>query len=31
MPNYVGFGLGVTPDDIGADDYFFGGLPLATS
>jgi MipA family protein len=29
MPNYVGFGLGVTPDYIGADDYFFGGLPLA--
>ena len=29
MPNYVGFGLGVTTDDIGADDYFFGGLPLA--
>jgi hypothetical protein len=31
MPNYVGVGLGVTPDYIGADDYFFGGLPLATS
>ena len=29
MPNYVGFGLGVTPDYIGADHYFFGGLPLA--
>ena len=29
LPNYVGFGLGVTPDYIGADDYFFGGLPLA--
>jgi outer membrane protein len=29
MPNYVGVGLGVTPDYIGADDYFFGGLPLA--
>jgi MipA family protein len=29
MPNYVGFGLGVTPDYIGADTYFFGGLPLA--
>jgi outer membrane protein len=29
MPNYVGFGLGVTTDYIGADDYFFGGLPLA--
>ncbi|MGH6897131.1 MAG: MipA/OmpV family protein [Geminicoccaceae bacterium] len=29
MPNYVGFGLGVTPDYIGADDYYFGGLPLA--
>jgi hypothetical protein len=31
MPNYVGFGLDVTPEYIGADDYFFGGLPLATS
>src|ERR671919_1488749 len=29
MPNYVGFGLGVTPDYVGADDYYFGGLPLA--
>jgi outer membrane scaffolding protein for murein synthesis (MipA/OmpV family) len=29
LPNYVGFGLGVTPDYIGADDYFFGRLPLA--
>src|SRR5919106_5008921 len=29
LPNYVSFGLGVTPDYIGADDYFFGGLPLA--
>ena len=29
MPNYVGVGLGATPDYIGADDYFFGGLPLA--
>jgi outer membrane scaffolding protein for murein synthesis (MipA/OmpV family) len=29
MPNYVGFGLGVTPDYVGADTYFFGGLPLA--
>ena len=28
-PNYVGVGLGFTPDYIGADDYFFGGLPLA--
>lgn len=28
MPNYVGFGLGVTTDYIGADDYYFGGLPL---
>jgi outer membrane protein len=28
-PNYVGVGLGVTTDYIGADDYFFGGLPLA--
>jgi outer membrane protein len=29
MPNYVGFGLGVTTDYIGADDYYFGGLPIA--
>jgi outer membrane protein len=29
LPNYVSFGLGFTPDYIGADDYFFGGLPLA--
>jgi hypothetical protein len=29
MPNYLGFGLGVTTDYIGADDYYFGGLPLA--
>ena len=29
LPNYAGFGLGVTPDYIGADDYYFGGLPLA--
>jgi outer membrane protein len=29
MPNYVGFGLGVTTEYIGADEYYFGGLPLA--
>jgi MipA family protein len=28
-PNYAGVGLGFTPDYIGADEYFFGGLPLA--
>jgi outer membrane protein len=29
MPNYVGFGLGFTTEYIGADEYYFGGLPLA--
>jgi MipA family protein len=29
MPNYVGFGLGVTTEYLGADEYYFGGLPLA--
>ncbi len=29
LPNYVGFGLGVTTEYIGSDKYYFGGLPLA--
>jgi outer membrane protein len=29
LPNYVAFGLGFTTDYLGADEAFFGGLPLA--
>jgi outer membrane protein len=29
LPNYVGVGVGFTPDYLGANEFFYGGLPFA--